>query len=422
MSIAFVERQDLPTVLTQVTAQVAAQFDGVCQLRFTPAYRPTEARRVIAGMGLPPAVQVGTMTMGDAAYTALLARLGEQRLGHLAPSMWDGHAVHLPSVVGAADPPGPGAILLIAPLIARGRRLGTLDVVCAVAADVDIGHHQQRLHGLAAQAALAIDTADQAIHLQLPLSVGVAPARGVDLEQLLSQVAHDLRNPLASLSTSIQLLVRAAKGPQALDPAKVAHLAEIAEVAVAQLETQISALTPAPAPCPQRGIPSAVPVDLVTLARQLATFYQRTTDCHQLTVVADVAELPGPWAKPHLERVLGNLLTNGIKYSPIGGDIRITVGREEDDLDRWATLSVQDHGIGIPLQDLPQLVQSGYRAGNVGAIPGTGVGLTSVREVVAQYGGTLAIHSVVGACTTIRLRLPLAEACAAGQCARCGIA
>jgi two-component system OmpR family sensor kinase len=83
------------------------------------------------------------------------------------------------------------------------------------------------------------------------------------------------------------------------------------------------------------------------------------------------------------------------------------LGREDDALGSWATLSVRNHGIGITASDLPLLARPGYRAGNVGTIPGAGFGLASVRQVVERHGGMLAIQSEVGRSTTVRICLPL---------------
>lgn len=230
---------------------------------------------------------------------------------------------------------------------------------------------------------------------------------GADLSLALPLIAHDLRGSLTMVRTSLQLLGRMARSAQELDRDRVARLVEQAEVAVGQLERQISALAPEPAPPRPPSEPPAPGVDLVRAVQLLAHFYQQTTARHEIIVTAVVPALPGPWSRLQLERVLGNLLDNAIKYSPSGGTIRVRVDCEEEASGRWATLCVQNHGIGIPAADLAQLAQAGYRASNVGAIPGTGLGLASVHEVVAQCGGTFAIESEVGGSTTVEIRLPV---------------
>jgi signal transduction histidine kinase len=68
---------------------------------------------------------------------------------------------------------------------------------------------------------------------------------------------------------------------------------------------------------------------------------------------------------------------------------------------------VRDQGIGIPARDLDHVFSRFFRAGNVGQIPGTGLGLAGARQIVEQHGGTLSVESREGAGSTFILRLPL---------------
>lgn len=80
-----------------------------------------------------------------------------------------------------------------------------------------------------------------------------------------------------------------------------------------------------------------------------------------------------------------NLLNNAIKYSPHGGAITVELTQEESDAGRYAVLKVQDHGMGIPADDLPHIFELFRRAANVATcIAGTGIGLTSARQIIEQ--------------------------------------
>jgi PAS domain S-box-containing protein len=103
-----------------------------------------------------------------------------------------------------------------------------------------------------------------------------------------------------------------------------------------------------------------------------------------------------------LRQILTNLLTNAIKYSPHGSTVRFEIECKKD----IAVLRIQDEGIGIPTEDLPELFESFHRASNVGTIPGTGLGLAIVKKSVDLHGGQLAVDSVVGVGTTFTLTLP----------------
>jgi signal transduction histidine kinase len=76
----------------------------------------------------------------------------------------------------------------------------------------------------------------------------------------------------------------------------------------------------------------------------------------------------------------------------------------------WATLSVQDAGLGIRPEDLGRIFHRFERGSNVGHIPGSGIGLAYVRDIAAQHGGTISVTSTPGQGSTFTLRLPLGPA------------
>jgi signal transduction histidine kinase len=108
--------------------------------------------------------------------------------------------------------------------------------------------------------------------------------------------------------------------------------------------------------------------------------------------------------------VLDNLLGNAIKYTPDGGVITVIVVRDDDETGHWAVLSVRDPGVGIPAEDVERIFERCQRAGNVGLIRGSGVGLATARQIVAQHGGSISVESVEGGGSTFTIRLP------AGSC------
>ena len=104
-----------------------------------------------------------------------------------------------------------------------------------------------------------------------------------------------------------------------------------------------------------------------------------------------------------LRQILTNLLSNAIKYSPHGGTVRFDL----ECAGSLACFCIQDSGIGIPEEDLPQLFESFHRASNVGTIPGTGLGLAIVKKCVDLHGGQISVNSRVGVGTTFTVTLPL---------------
>jgi PAS domain S-box-containing protein len=227
-------------------------------------------------------------------------------------------------------------------------------------------------------------------------------------DALLSIVSHDIRNDLISIMAFATML------PDFIPQDGSAGSAQLRE-GLGQIKAaaeQMNHLVQDPLDFArlQDGRPLKLDrpsTDLVALARQVAVEQQRTTANHQVVVAADQAALVGLWDRARLARVLVNLLSNAIKYSPGGGEVRVAVSRQQDRAGAWAVLAVQDHGVGIPADDLPHIFTRFTRARNVEAIKGLGLGLFSVQQIVEQHGGTVTVASAEGAGSVFTVRLPL---------------
>jgi PAS domain S-box-containing protein len=227
-------------------------------------------------------------------------------------------------------------------------------------------------------------------------------------EALIAVLAHDLKTPLTAIKGGAELLRRQAAAGR-LTPARAATDARIIDTGVTAAVAQIDELLDSVRLHAGRPLDLVRgPADLVALAQRVAARAQQTTDRHAVTVDVGVPELVGNWDAARLERVLENLLANAVKYSPHGGDITVRVGQEGR---RWATVAVQDHGIGIPGADLPYVFERYRRGANViGQIPGEGIGLAGAQHIVQQHGGALSVESEAGVGSTFTMRLPLARA------------
>lgn len=116
------------------------------------------------------------------------------------------------------------------------------------------------------------------------------------------------------------------------------------------------------------------------------------------------------WAdRDKLARVVNNLLSNAYKYSPAGGAVvmQLHEGVADDGSPRVG-LSVQDQGLGLSAAQLQRVGERFYRADASGNIPGTGLGISLVREILQLHGGTLDIHSEVGVGSRFTAWLPAA--------------
>ena len=117
------------------------------------------------------------------------------------------------------------------------------------------------------------------------------------------------------------------------------------------------------------------------------------------------ADVPPVYAdKDDIERVVLNILTNSIKYTPEGGEIKIYVGFVYND----AYIKIFDNGIGIPEEDLSRIFERFYRVDKARTreMGGTGLGLSIAKEILDKNGGSIDIKSTVGQGTEVVIRIP----------------
>jgi signal transduction histidine kinase len=113
-----------------------------------------------------------------------------------------------------------------------------------------------------------------------------------------------------------------------------------------------------------------------------------------------------------IEQVMLNLISNAIKYSPAGGQISIVLAPQHSVGSELVELQVQDHGIGIPLEQQSLIFGRFVRADNAreAGIQGSGLGLYISRGLIEQHGGELWFESREGEGTTFFVTLPLTQA------------
>ncbi|HYF18481.1 MAG TPA: 7TM diverse intracellular signaling domain-containing protein [Ramlibacter sp.] len=145
-------------------------------------------------------------------------------------------------------------------------------------------------------------------------------------------------------------------------------------------------------------------VDVPALCRRLVEEAKASAPASRCALVLRTGEGVGTGScdEKLLRHIFGNLLSNALKYSPAGGEVRFEVQREGGEL----LFRVADQGIGIPSEEIPHLFESFHRATNVGEIPGTGLGLAIVKNAVAVHRGRIEVESVVGKGTVFTVRVP----------------
>jgi PAS domain S-box-containing protein len=145
-------------------------------------------------------------------------------------------------------------------------------------------------------------------------------------------------------------------------------------------------------------------VDLTRLAEAAAEHAQVMSPAHLIRVLAPCEPVLGEWDRGRVEQVLENLLSNAIRYSPDGGTVTVRVATRGPE----AELSVDDEGVGIPPEALPNVFDRFYRIERPGSpvVEGLGLGLAVARAIVEAHGGRITACSVPGRGSTFSVRLP----------------
>ncbi len=126
----------------------------------------------------------------------------------------------------------------------------------------------------------------------------------------------------------------------------------------------------------------------------------------EVTAVPDVQVLIDP---EKMQLAMTNLLSNAFKYSPQGGTVTLQARIERMGAVPYAVIEISDQGIGMTTEQLERVFERFYRADASGNIPGTGLGLSLVKEVAELHKGRIELRSTFGQGTTARLWIPIAK-------------
>lgn len=217
------------------------------------------------------------------------------------------------------------------------------------------------------------------------------------LAYFAADLAHELRTPLSNLMTQTQVVLSQPRQAAAYREALESALEEYERLArmiddmllLAKADNRLL-------------VPKAEMIDLGAAARRLAEFYEALAEEAGVEItVAGSAHVAGD--RLMLERAIANLLSNAVRHTPHGGQIRI----ELDESDEAAMLAVVNPGPAIPPEHLPHLFERFYRAdpGQRADDLHTGLGLAIVKSIAEAHGGGVQVASVPGT-TRFELCLP----------------
>ncbi|MEP6984191.1 MAG: ATP-binding protein [Chloroflexota bacterium] len=221
--------------------------------------------------------------------------------------------------------------------------------------------------------------------------------------KLVGMFSHDFRNPLSTIWSSNSLLRDYADRLD--EPRRLTHLNRI-DASVRQLlqmlddmlivtQMEAGSFQFKPESMNINTIIQSIVDEFQAINGEVCTLIYES----QVTalVMADVRLI---------RQITSNIISNAVKYSPLGGEVHVTLERHDDNY----VLTVLDHGIGIDKEDQQNLFNAFQRGSNVGKISGTGLGLAIVKEAVTIHHGSVHLESTVGEGTTVTISIPAPSA------------
>jgi signal transduction histidine kinase len=220
----------------------------------------------------------------------------------------------------------------------------------------------------------------------------------------LASASHDLRTPLTSIISYVELLSDSEAG--LLQPEQ-AQMLDAVDRNTRRLKTAIEDMLTISKIDLGAFTSQLHPVDLTSLVPAAADVIRPSAAARGLEFEMNCPDqvLMVEGDPEQLDRMLVNLLSNAVKYTPRGGSVALSVARGGNS----AVLTVADTGIGIPATDQESLFTRFFRASNAVelAIPGSGLGLSIVATIVANHHGDLSVESAQDRGTKVTVRIPL---------------
>jgi two-component system sensor histidine kinase MprB len=207
--------------------------------------------------------------------------------------------------------------------------------------------------------------------------------------QLVADASHELRTPLTSLRTNLELLARG----QPTDPEERQQVLVELVGQIERLSTLVGDLIDL-----ARDEEATLPIEDVRLdevTRDAITDMRGRYPQVRFDAVLEETTVRG--VRPRIARAITNLLDNAGKWSPASGVVEVSVHEGE--------VSVRDHGPGVAPEDAARVFDRFWRASNARSLPGSGLGLSIVKDVAESHGGSVTLEQASGGGARFRLRL-----------------
>ncbi|MEA2576514.1 MAG: hypothetical protein QOD78_102 [Chloroflexota bacterium] len=226
-------------------------------------------------------------------------------------------------------------------------------------------------------------------------------------EEFLATTVHDIRQPITLVTASLDLAARWLGEPD-LDRGRLTGIVSDAVVAMNEINVMLDTLGDASRLAMGALEPDLEPARLDAIVSDALALLDPETRS-QIAFEPPTEHLVGLWDAHLIRRVVSNLISNALKYSPRDQRIEVEVARAAEGL---AQLEIRDHGMGLSTDEAASVFDRFVRADRARAegIPGLGLGLYACRGIVAAHGGTIVLHSDgPGTGTTVVVALPLLD-------------
>jgi two-component system sensor histidine kinase PilS (NtrC family) len=225
--------------------------------------------------------------------------------------------------------------------------------------------------------------------------------------EMAAGIAHEIRNPLASMSGSIQVLRQELTLSQ--------EQAQLMDIVLRESERLNDTIRSFLAYARPQSFAIAR-LDVGKLVQDTARLLRNSPEAREVHVVDVQVPAEPVWYEAdenQVRQIVWNIASNGLRAMPEGGRLFLSVETDGDGAQQGVVFSVRDEGRGIPADELDNLFQP-FRSSFEG---GTGLGLAIVNRIVSDSGGVIRVSSTVGAGTTVCVRLPVRIASAAAPSA-----